>query len=321
MAQDPSPIDCPLCFSTRAVILSEKGRHGSPLQSCCCLGCGLIYNNPIPNEQELRDFCKDKYRLNYKKRRKSKRKHHVRYSGRAANQITANPEIYKKAKTMLDIGSGSGEALALLNQMGLEVEGIEPTKDYATYVSKTFGVPVFNGSVDDFKTDKKFSLIRLNHVLEHMRDPVEKLTTIRNLLSRGGVLHVEVPDIRTYFQVKSPGRVFHYGHIYNFSNETLLMSAARAGLKEVARFGPTSIYFKRCKPFKIKANPDLAAELISMNALYQVGVYHSRSESALKLLRKMTNRMLEEVHVRRLQSPTAIIGHFADKVKTSLAKS
>lgn len=279
----------------------------------------MVFNNPIPNEKELRHFYGEKYRLSYKKIREPKRKHHVRYAGWVADQIAANPEIYRNARTMLDIGAGSGEALALFSQIGLEAEGIEPTKDYANYVSKTFGVTVFNGSVDDFKSDKTYDLIRLNHVLEHMRDPVEKLGVIRGFLSKNGILHVEVPDIRSYFQGKSPGRVFHYGHIYNFADETLSMTAARAGLREVARFGPTSIYFEQCDPFDIAPNPHLASELMAMNARHLAGGYQRKTASATKLLKKLTKRLSEQAMVKRLGAPTQIIGHFAEKVKASLA--
>ena len=298
--------------------MSEKDRHGVPLQSCCCLKCGLVFNNPIPDERELREFYGQHYRVSYKKTSEPKHKHHVRYAGSVVKQIAANPEIYNKAKTMLDIGSGSGEALALLSQIGLEVEGIEPTKGYATYVSKTFGVPVFNGFLDDYSSDKTFDLIRLNHVLEHMCKPVEKLITIRKLLSKDGVLHVEVPDIRSYFKAKSPGRVFHYGHIYNYADETLLMTAALAGLHEVARLGPTSIYFKQCEPFEIKANPELGPELMTMNKLHQSGKYRQQNRIVFNMLNKMKNRLNERVIVNRLGSPTLIIEHFAEKVKASL---
>jgi len=306
-------------MASDAAMLSNKDRNGKALQSCCCKACGLIFNTPLPAEGELRDFYRKRYRLIYKKTSHPKRRHHLRYAGWIADQIAANPHIYKRARTMLDIGSGSGEALAILSKIGLQVEGIEPTSDYAHYVTKTFNVPVFNGSIDDFHSDKTYDLIRLNHVLEHMRDPIEKLGVIRNLLSDDGVLHVEVPDVRAYFRSKSPGRIFHYGHIYNFSHETLVMTAAHAGFNKVGEFGPTSIYFQKCEPFKIVPSLDLAREFIAMNDLHQAGGYRRKTSGIGKGVRRIIAHVKEQIALRRLGSANDIIEHFARRVERLLA--
>lgn len=314
-----SHVVCPLCLSGDVATVSMKDRRGAALESCCCCDCGLVFNNPVPGEEELRRFYAEKYRLSYKKTRIPRLKHHVRYAGWVAGQIEANPEIYRRAQSMLDIGSGSGEALALMRGVGCAVQGVEPARDYADYVSRTFGVPVFNGSIDDFASERRFDLIRLNHVLEHMRDPVEKLRLIRGFLAEDGILHVEVPDIRVYFRVKSPGRVFHYGHIYNFAAETLLMTAARAGLREEASFAPTSVYFRKCAPFEIPPDPGLSGELIAMSERNRKGEYRKLANLPFRLAGKLARALSERAAVQRLGTPLKIVEHFSLEVRAALS--
>ena len=100
-------------------------------------------------------------------------------------------------------------------------------------------MPVRTASIEDLHADAStYDFIRLNHVLEHLRDPVEALERIAARLSPDGLLYVEVPDICAYAASKSKGGIFHYGHISNFSAWTLRAAAGRAGLVELAETAP-----------------------------------------------------------------------------------
>lgn len=111
--------------------------------------------------------------------------------------------------------------------------GIEPNQDYSQFCRKEYGLDVQTASIEStlFK-EGSFDFIRLSHVLEHLNDPVKYLGVISNWLKPGGVLYVETPNIEKYCKTKSKGGLFHYGHIYNFSPQTLRAVAALAGLRE-----------------------------------------------------------------------------------------
>ncbi|MEM8838220.1 MAG: class I SAM-dependent methyltransferase [Pseudomonadota bacterium] len=285
------------------------------MQTRLCLNCGLVFNNPIPDEAALKRFYSEDYRRDYKNTEVPKLRHHVRYAKRVTAQIAANPGIYRKAHRILDIGSGSGEALALFSKLGFEAEGVEPTRAYAEYVTQTFGCPVFCGSIDDFSVEEPFDFVRLHHVLEHMRDPVEKLLLISRLMSDTAILHIEVPDFRGYCRSKSPGNVFHYGHIYNFCEETLLMTAARAGFREVARHQPTSIYFAKAEPFETSPDPEAAKALQDLYGEHRAGAFDKgRQSSGVRLFGRVRRVLKEQVEIGRLGSPARIIEHFADQI-------
>lgn len=310
---------CPLCETQSGTLLSTKDRHNKALETCCCTACGLVFNNPIPDEAALRAFYRTDYRQDYKNTAQPKLKHHYRYGGRVAEQISSYPEPYRKAQRVLDIGSGSGEFVALMLALGREVQGVEPTESYAAYVTETFGANIFNGSVDDFQAEGRYDLIRLNHVLEHLADPVERLSLIRDLLNEDGVLHVEVPDFRTYCRTKSSGNMFHFGHIFNYDAHTLQSVAARAGLEAIHSSGPTSIYFKACTPFTIPADAENAALNQDYYTKHMSGTFRGPLSGIGRLVSKLGSARAEKQAVARLKDAKGIIAHYADELKAVLS--
>jgi 2-polyprenyl-3-methyl-5-hydroxy-6-metoxy-1,4-benzoquinol methylase len=307
---------CPLCDAPDPKILSSKDRKGNELTTTCCKSCGLVFNNPIPSEMQLEEFYTHSYRKSYKSTSVPKRKHHVRYARSICSQISHIPQIYNNINTVLDVGAGSGEFSALMLSLGKQVDAIEPTQDYASYVQRMFDVPMFCGSITHFKTEKTYDLIRLNHVLEHMRDPTEKLLAMRNLLSKGGVLHVEVPNFVTYAKSKSPGNMFHYGHIYNFDHETLLAFAARAGLKPVAEISATSIYFTKCEPFEALPSTENAQRNIALHAQHIAGEFRPTGSSIARIKHKLFKALNEIITVRSLKTPHNIIRHYCAEIES-----
>ncbi|MDO8510366.1 MAG: class I SAM-dependent methyltransferase [bacterium] len=79
------------------------------------------------------------------------------------------------------------------------------------------------------RTKKRFDMVTMNHVLEHLLYPVETLTDIRKrFLQKDGAIVIEVPDI-TFVR---PGDFspFHIQHVNYFTPQTLLQTCKRAGL-------------------------------------------------------------------------------------------
>jgi SAM-dependent methyltransferase len=152
---------------------------------------------------------------------------------------------------VLDVGAGSGEFLFVAHNLGYEAAGVEPNVDYATFCRDELGLPVRTASIEDLHGDAStYDFIRLNHVLEHLRDPSQALERIAERLSPDGILYVEVPNICAYAASKSKGGIFHYGHISNFSAWTLRAAAGQAGLVEVEETtadmkGGTSVFFRK----------------------------------------------------------------------------
>lgn len=225
---------CQFCGSTTHETVSTQDRHGKPLTSVVCMGCGIVTNDPIPSDEALAAFYTTDYRKDYKGADKPRMRQVWRNFKRIEDHIAANRAIYATRKRCLDLGSGSGEFTFMAGRLGMACQGVEPNRDYSAYSRDELGLNVATQTLEETEfADGSFDLIRLSHVLEHMREPVRSLKTLGRWLSDDGVLYVEVPNIEQEAAQKMRGKLFHFGHIFNFNPFTLRLAAGLAGFEEL----------------------------------------------------------------------------------------
>ena len=215
-------------------VVSERDRRGRPLRTVLCTETGLVRNDPVPDDDELARFYSDEYRLAYKGARHPRRRQILRNFRRVAEHMRQFHDVIEPAEIILDAGAGSGEFVFLMQALGKKVIGIEPNKDYSAWCREELGVDVRTAYLDpELFGAGTFDLVRLNHTLEHLNDPVKYLSMIRDWLVPDGVVYVEVPNIEKACRFQTRGNIFHYGHIWNFNPWTLRAVASLAGLEEL----------------------------------------------------------------------------------------
>lgn len=147
-----------------------------------------------------------------------------------------------QAITILDVGAATGEFLNIAKRKGLSVKGVEFSKFAAQKAYERYGFEFFVGEFDDFKTDDKFDIIHLNHVLEHFADPQKTVGKIENILSAKGVVYIEVPfqfnwieRLKYYFfQHKLAFNIHSIHHPVFFDPNTLVTLFGLHGFKTVS---------------------------------------------------------------------------------------
>jgi 2-polyprenyl-3-methyl-5-hydroxy-6-metoxy-1,4-benzoquinol methylase len=105
--------------------------------------------------------------------------------------------------SLFDIGFGFAQALIYFRGKGLDVCGLEPSPEGAKY-AKDQGLNVYQTGIEDFSCvgSRRFDVVTLLNVLEHLRRPVETLKNIRKyLLKPGGLLVIDVPNEFNDFQM------------------------------------------------------------------------------------------------------------------------
>lgn len=324
------PNACQLCLSTDFETVSGADRHGQPLHTVLCLGCGSITNDPIPDEAELAEFYRSQYRVEYKGAAEPRMRQIWRNFSRVRDHMRDNRQFYTGRKTCLDLGSGSGEFMFLAREIGLECIGIEPNTGYAAYSRDKLGLNVLVQAIEDTSFPAgKFDLIRLSHVLEHMRDPVRSLATLRDWLADDGLLYIEVPNIRAEAAQKVRGKLFHYGHIFNFSPPTLQAAAALAGLElhpqsRRLHADMTLGFFMKGRTITHAeaANPENARIMSAAMRAHRSRLLPApEKQSALaRGVASITSRLTEILRSRRFASPRAIADDFAGLVRNDFAK-
>jgi len=158
-----------------------------------CLGCGLWHhwrNYPL---EDLEKIYSDGYR-------------NPEFRGETIRQALMNVFLLPDTKsenskrvdwflksigqpeTMLDIGSGLGVFPLKLRENSIDVECVEQNNDSIELLS------YLNLPCTKEIPDKKYDVISLVHVLEHIEEPVENLKILHRHLKPEGRLFVEVPD-------------------------------------------------------------------------------------------------------------------------------
>lgn len=107
--------------------------------------------------------------------------------------------IPQKAKTILDVGCGYGLFSQLLKEkFNAEVWGIELDKTAAVEARKKIDEAIegdVNKAIDKLP-DKKFDCVVFNDILEHLANPFEILTKIKDKASERGVIVCSIPNVR-----------------------------------------------------------------------------------------------------------------------------
>ncbi|MBI3963193.1 MAG: methyltransferase domain-containing protein [Deinococcus sp.] len=223
------------------------------LKKCPNPECGLLWLDPMPIEEDIGKAYQTYYTHqegspNGEKGSLGKfLKLNLR---RAYNILLRATPIYHERKQLslmylektppgrlLEVGCGSGLRLAQMRALGWKVEGQEVDPKAAAQARSTLNLPVHLGALEDaeFAVDS-FDAITMNHVIEHVYDPVALLAKCRRVLKPSGRLVATTPNAESYGHKHfescwwglDPPR-----HLHLFSESTLRTCAERAGFRTV----------------------------------------------------------------------------------------
>lgn len=84
--------------------------------------------------------------------------------------------------------------------------------------------------------DKKFDVITMFHVLEHLKNPIEILQSLATLLDENGRIVIEVPNaddalLSLYKNTAFADFTYWMCHLYLYNNTTLRTLIEKAGMK------------------------------------------------------------------------------------------
>jgi methyltransferase family protein len=98
---------------------------------------------------------------------------------------------------LLDVGCGNGEFIARMRSLGWHVSGVDPDPT-AVASGRSQGLEIFTGTIADVPEVARYDVVALNHVIEHVTDPVNLLRECRSRLRpHGGRLIITTPNLES----------------------------------------------------------------------------------------------------------------------------
>ncbi|HYE87952.1 MAG TPA: class I SAM-dependent methyltransferase [Vicinamibacterales bacterium] len=217
---------CPCCECDRLKLFERFPHYGIPLEYQICRHCGLVFMSPRLSELQLAGFYRSGYRPLVGPSPESKAKNQVEQRQRAEHLVTILKAHGHGPRSHLDIGCSLGELLLQVQDaFGCATSvGVEPGEDHRGNVPST-RIRVVAALEEVRPPEGGFELVTLSHVLEHLRDPLQYLHTVRrHYLAPDGVLLIEVPNLMGHLS-------FELAHQYCFSRKTLRDLVRRAGFR------------------------------------------------------------------------------------------
>ncbi len=220
---------CLLCKSEEKKIFEKVKSFGYPLTYYQCTNCGLIYQNVEESVASDPAFYQDTYRKIYQADVNPTAKD-IWVQQKRAEFLVNLLHSYKleRINEILDIGASTGLLLKGFQQaLSCDVMGVEPGDAYRQYAEKQ-GIKMYS-SIDDLtkNSNRKFDLVSMSHVLEHLPNPTATLTDIREkLLAEKGHLLIEVPNFYGHDS-------FELAHLTCFTPHTLQETLNHAGYRVV----------------------------------------------------------------------------------------
>ena len=185
---------CPICGSRAARLLGARGgrahREGKGVETSVvrCGECHGVYQRPmlLPEFNPYTEWSAEGYF----------RHHDPKQKILQGERLAAFAEgVLGQPGKMLEVGCGRGEFLRGTANRGWDVRGVEMTEAFAQIAREAHGIDIECLRVEEAETLKEtYDVVLLAAILEHLYEPAETLSRVREALRPGGLVFIDVPN-------------------------------------------------------------------------------------------------------------------------------
>lgn len=236
-----------ICGNSRSgLIFRHSDRFELPLRYSLCLRCGHVRNVDPIDRALIGDFYgSSDYRTLYRKSDNASR-----HFASVGNNPVVSQKLFNYCKSkagsaglVVEWGCSGGWNLLPFRDEGWRVVGYDLDSVYVPLGRETYNLDlrVAKSGLPSKSLEEPPDVIILNHVLEHVVDPIEFLTDLRQCCKSSTLVVVGVPLLET-MKIWHWKNFFHIAHVHYFSARTFRYCASAGGF-DVIDSSPSIGYF------------------------------------------------------------------------------
>lgn len=246
-------LPCVVCGSAkkRFLFVGRDRMHALPgsFRVVRCAKCGCIMLDPQPSMAELAKYYPTRYHAYARYHPDTRQARFAAFLYRLFFARGGNPLVKLALLPLkhllrgtriipggriLDVGCGNGAFLHKMQAAGMDAHGVEFSPEGCKEAQR-LGLKVTCGTLEaQHYPSTYFDVITLNHVFEHVPDPLRTLRELKRILKPDGDIIIAVPNARSlawrlfgryWAQLDVPR------HLSIHSPKTMRLAARKAGLK------------------------------------------------------------------------------------------
>lgn len=140
---------------------------------------------------------------------------------------------YKPSGSLFDLGAGWGHFMLTGQLLGYDVYGIEVSEQPYLYSKNDLKLPVDHIDFFEMKEDKKFDIVTMWDVLEHIDKADDVIAKCARITAKDGYIIIQVPQIDSYFAKKHKDnwKMMGLDHVNYFGKKTITQLLEKHGYK------------------------------------------------------------------------------------------
>jgi cyclopropane fatty-acyl-phospholipid synthase-like methyltransferase len=234
------PKSCPICDSDNLHLFMNGIFDSESTDVIECHACGLQFLDPMMSDEEEAEFYDNYYQK--QKNRHFKTMDLEDFQRRAFDHYEQYRDVYldlvAEAKSLLEIGSGSGGFLKFVKQYRPDIQLVAYERDpqNVKFINECFGDGVRLLSNLEQDAESKFDCVVALGVFEHIKRSNEFLDNMRDRMNIGGTLVLMVPNkmhplVYTYELDEFKKFTYMKQHYYTFTEQSFHQLAVKSGYK------------------------------------------------------------------------------------------
>lgn len=235
--------ECPGCGHKHIkfrYLVRDHFQSGEDFRISACYSCGLLFTSPRPSAIEAGKYYQSEEYISHSNKTRGlfaslyqfARKQNLKWK---RNHVSA----YSTPGSIIDIGCGTGEFLAIMKSSGYQTIGIEPDEGARNLAIQNHGLDIRTEEALTDLPDASQDVVSLWHVLEHVHELRKRISEIHRLLKDGAYAFIALPnpssyDAEYYKEYWAAWDVPR--HLYHFNASTVIELFSQNGLTYIDSF-------------------------------------------------------------------------------------